>query len=482
MKKLEIFFGIIKAPLDFLMTMIAFQLAYQLRLITEPIEGFAKPIDFSTLPTPEQYLVFSSKAAILLVVIFALNKVYILKNTTRFSKEFAKIIAVCGIWVMAIITYFYFTRTFPFSRLAIMYSWILTLIFVTFGRGIIKAIQRSLLSLKIGQRKLIFIGNNKITKELFLKLSQDNNYEIIGVIGEPNGNQKDGKLKLLGGIAQLKYLVKKYKINEIIQTDQENSINRNHNLLELCDLNQINYRFVPSLIEMRQTNISVETISSIPVINLKPTALDGWGKVIKRIMDILGSTIALILFSPIFIITAIAIKLDSKGPILFTKLDDGSPVKRIGVNGEPFKFYKFRSMHPNTDKMRYTELAQNNIRKDGPLVKITNDPRITKVGKFIRKYSIDELPQLFSVLKGDMSLVGPRPHLPEEVAKYQRHHRFVLTIKPGITGLAQVSGRSNLIFEEEVKLDRYYIENWSILFDIKLIFRTLFVISKGYQE
>ena len=138
-------------------------------------------------------------------------------------------------------------------------------------------------------------------------------------------------------------------------------------------------------------------------------------------------------------------------------------------------------MAPGTDSLRYTELADRNIRDDGPMVKIKDDPRITRVGKFIRRFSIDELPELFLVFIGSMSLVGPRPHLPEEVAKYQRHHKKVLTIKPGITGLAQVSGRSDLSFEEEVKLDVYYIENWSLARDIRILLRTPMAVLRHRQ-
>jgi lipopolysaccharide/colanic/teichoic acid biosynthesis glycosyltransferase len=129
-------------------------------------------------------------------------------------------------------------------------------------------------------------------------------------------------------------------------------------------------------------------------------------------------------------------------------------------------------MMPKVDSLRYTQLADKNIRNDGPMVKIKDDPRVTRVGKFIRRWSLDELSELFIVLKGDMSLVGPRPHLPEEVAKYEHHHKKVLTIKPGMTGMAQISGRSDLSFEEEVKLDTYYIENWSLLLDVAVLLRT----------
>lgn len=136
-------------------------------------------------------------------------------------------------------------------------------------------------------------------------------------------------------------------------------------------------------------------------------------------------------------------------------------------------------MVPKSDNLRYTELADKNIRSDGPMVKIKDDPRVTKIGRLIRRWSIDELPELFLVLIGSMSLVGPRPHLPEEVAKYEHHHKKVLTIKPGITGMAQISGRSDLSFEEEVKLDTYYIENWSLLLDLSLLLRTPWAVIRG---
>jgi exopolysaccharide biosynthesis polyprenyl glycosylphosphotransferase len=479
MKKSEITFGILKIPIDILMTILAFFAAYQLRLLTEPIKGIAKPIDLSVLPSVKEYLIFSVSAAIALSIIFGLGKMYVLKTTHQFSKESRKVITMCGIWAMAIITYFFFTRTFPFSRLAIIYSWTLTVIFVIFGRALIRIIQNYFLKIGIGQRTLIFIGNNNITRDLYEQLKLNSNYKILGVICD---SKTKSDIKKLGSMSQLEYILKKRKVDEVIQTKSDMTASQAEDILEICDIYHINYKFVPDLVEVRRTNIEVKTIGSIPIIDLKPTPLDGWGKVNKRIMDVIGSSLGFIALSPIFLITAIAIKAESKGPILFTKLDDGSPVKRVGQHGKLFKFYKFRSMYPNTNDLRYTSLAEKNIRKEGPLVKIINDPRITKVGKFIRKYSIDELPQLWNVLIGNMSLVGPRPHLPEEVAKYSNHHRFVLTIKPGLTGLPQTSGRSDLSFEEEIKLDRFYIENWSIIRDIKLILKTLGVILKGYKE
>ncbi len=481
MKKSEIFFGLLKIPTDFVAAILGFLAAYELRLLTEPIPGLAKPIDYSVLPTSTEYFNFSTATALALVGVFAIGKMYSMKSTVHFSKEIRKALVLGTVWVMLIITYFFFTRTFPFSRLGMIYSWAIALLFVIIGRAIIKLLQRMALKMKIGRRRILFIGNNEITRDLIDKLSKNPSYRILGVID----NRKDprGDFRILGNMSQLEYIAKRRKVEEIIQTHSDISETRSKDILEFCNEHHIEYSFVPDLMEVQRTNIELQTIGAIPLITLRKTPLDGWGKVAKRILDIIGAIVGLILLSPILLVTAIAIKLESKGPILFSKLDNGTPVKRVGQHGHLFPFYKFRSMHDKTHNMRYSdELASQNIRKDSPLVKIKDDPRITKVGRFIRKFSIDELPQLWNVLVGNMSLVGPRPHLPEEVALYKGHHKFVLTIKPGITGLPQTSGRSDLDFETEARLDRFYIENWSILLDIKLIFKTIGILLKGYKE
>jgi len=479
MKRFEIFFGIIKIPLDFVMTVLGFLVAYKLRLITEPVDGFFKPIDYTVLPTIKEYLQFSIYAAIALLIVFAVGNMYSLKRYLTFVKEIRKSLVLVFIWVAIIIMYFFFAREFPFSRLAIIYSWGMTFVLIVCGRGFIRIIQRIILKLGIGKRRMIFVGNNRVASELYKAFSTNHHFKILGAIGKENPKSK---IPLLGGISQLEYILKKNHIDEVIQTESNFTEKQNEDILELCDLYHTNYRFVPDLIDVRRTNINVDVIGMIPVISLKPTPLDGWGKVLKRATDVVGSALGLVILSPVFLATALAIKMDSKGPVFFTKLDDGSPVKRVGKHGRLFKFYKFRTMRPNTDSLRYTKLAESNLRKDGPLIKIKDDPRITGIGKFLRKYSIDELPQLWNVLKGDLSLVGPRPHLPEEVSKYQNAHRFVFTIKPGLTGLPQINGRSDLDFEQEVKLDRYYIENWSVLLDIKIILKTLLVVLRGYEE
>lgn len=190
---------------------------------------------------------------------------------------------------------------------------------------------------------------------------------------------------------------------------------------------------------------------------------------IKRIIDLIFSILGIILLSPIMLITAIAIKIESKGPVIFSQI-------RVGKDGKHFKMYKFRSMVQNAEELKEKLLSQNEM--SGPMFKMKEDPRITKVGKFIRKTSIDELPQLFNVIKGDMSLVGPRPNLPKEVAQFSEYHKLKLKAKPGLTCYWQVMGRSSIGFEEWMELDIKYIRERSIWLDLKLIFRTFLSYSE----
>ena len=204
------------------------------------------------------------------------------------------------------------------------------------------------------------------------------------------------------------------------------------------------------------------------MIEIKRTPLDGWGRILKRITDTFSSAIILLVLSPLLICVAIIIKLDSPGPVFYRS-------ERVGERERRFGLYKFRSMVENAHAMK-PELMKYNERNDGPLFKMKNDPRITRFGKFIRRTSLDELPQLYNILRGEMSMVGPRPHEPEEVRRYQKEQRKLLAIKPGITGLAQISGRSELNFNEEARLDIYYIEHWSPLLDFKILLRTPWVV------
>jgi exopolysaccharide biosynthesis polyprenyl glycosylphosphotransferase len=291
-------------------------------------------------------------------------------------------------------------------------------------------------------------------------------YQVVAQFGQFDDQTKQ----------ELRQLAESGGLDEVIATGADFDRDTLTTILGFAYSRQLGFKYTADLLTTHARNTELGDIAGLPFVEIKGTRLDGWGRIFKRVFDFVASLILIVLTSPIMIVTAIAIKLDSKGPVFFHKLDDGSPVTRIGEHGKPFKYLKFRSMKPGTHSQRYEELAKKDTRQDGPLVKIKDDPRITRVGKFIRRYSIDELPELFLVLIGRMSLVGPRPHLPEEVEKYKEHHLRVLSVKPGITGMAQVSGRADLTFEDEVRLDTYYLENWSPWIDLGILVKTPFVV------
>lgn len=466
MKRSEVFFGLIRIPLDFGLAVGAFFLAYKIRAI-EHLSVFLKTPDLGSFPPTDEFFTLTFKGATLLIIILALFRLYTLKITVSFSSELRKIFLAAGIWLMAVITYYFLIREFPFSRLILLYSWLFVFVFLTTGRFLIHRIQKILMSYGIGKRKVCLVGEGKLAQILKQILGQQGIYEVQGIVVS---------------LDELKMFHKRPKLDEVIQTKNLERA-KAQEILDFCREHHIEYRFVPDLLEVSRTNVSIDTLDGIPLITLKKTPLEGWGSVMKRLFDIVFSVIFLVVLAPVFLFIAIAVKLDSKGPVFFYKDDEGKIMYRVGQYGRKIRCFKFRTMQVGTHYLRYSqEFQKHNLREGSPLVKIKDDPRITRAGKFLRKYSLDELPNLWNVFTGEMSLVGPRPHLTEEVSKYEGHHKFVHTIKPGITGIAQVSGRSDLPFEEEIRLDTFYIEHWSLLLDLKILVKTVFVLFRGYKE
>lgn len=477
MKRSEIAFGLLKAPLDFGLTVLGFYWGYHLRTQGDFIPRVQLPLNLDTFPPLNEYMELSLLFAGFLFLVFALNGVYKLKSTMSFFHELRRVLGASTVWILVLMSYFFVVHEVFFSRLVLGFSVIITIGLLIVSRLFLREIQRILLRANIGRQRVLLIGSNKITSSLAKTLQKDPYYKLVGYL--TNDSESIKGLKRLGSLSDLGRITRKYRVDEIIQTSQEFSEIQDHDILEFCQENHLDYRFVPDILAVERSNIEIIPLAGFPLIHLKPTRLDGWGKVSKRLMDVWLAGLGLIILSPLLLSIAIRIKLDSKGPILFCRLPDGSPANRTGLAGKEFQFYKFRTMTDNSHDLRYSELADKNHRKGSPLVKIKDDPRVTKFGAFLRRSSLDELPQLWNVFRGDMSLVGPRPHLPEEVAKYEKHHKFLLTIKPGITGLSQISGRSDLDFEEEVRLDSYYIKHWSLFQDLRILLMTVFVVFSG---
>jgi len=459
MKKTALIFTIILLPLDFLMLLMAALTAYYLRVGTIVTE--IRPVIYAL--NLREYLSYSFLVALFWLVIFAIAGLYAIERK-KFSQEFTKIFLACSTGILAIIVAIFLKRELFSSRFIILAAWGISVIYVTIGRLIIYQIQKSLLKKGIGAKRIILIGNDKNTQIIAkeIKANPKLGYQIIQIFPTFNASIKEEILQLR----------QQEELDEIIEADPNLDRQTTLDLIDFTEANHIVFKFTADIYQTKTSRLEIDTLAGLQIFEIKKTKLEGWGRIYKRIFDIITSLIFIIITSPIMLITALAIKLDSKGPIFFSKKDDGTPVVRIGQLGKPFKYFKFRSMIDKSDSLRYSEaLKQQNLRQ-GPLTKFKDDPRITHVGKFIRKYSIDELPEFFLVLTGKLSLVGPRPHYPEEVAEYKDYHKRVLDIKPGITGMAQISGRSDLSFDEEVKLDTYYVENWSMWLDLQILFKT----------
>ena len=459
MKKSELIFSALLVPVDFLMFVLAGIAAYFLRV--SPIISKLRPVLFSLNLTFEKYLLLTLIVSIFGILIFAISGLYNISVQKKLFKEFLQIIVAISATVLVVILYIFFNQALFDSRFILLMAWVLAIIFVGSGRFFVKKLQRFMVGrYNVGIRNVIIIGEDKLSKKVVeeIKRNPDFGYRIAKIFFEIKTDEIKEFL-----------LSNSFPIDEVILASPHYERGDVLDFLDFCEEQRIGFKFIPNLFQTHTTNVEMNTFDGVPLLEIKRTPLDGWGRILKRWVDIISSFLGLIVLSPIFLIIAIIIKLDSNGPV-FVRL------KRISQRQE-FGLYKFRSMVKDAEAI-FEQLKEHNERKDGPLFKMKNDPRVTKFGRILRKTRIDELPQLINVFRGEMSLVGPRPHQPDEIEKYEKHHKKVLLIKPGMTGMAQISGSSDLPFEEEVKLDTYYIENWTLLKDIYILLKTLIVLFK----
>lgn len=321
---------------------------------------------------------------------------------------------------------------------------------------------------KINAPRILLVGDIDRLEKFKQYLFKSNT--IVQLIGYVSLEETEDK-RYLGCVNQLEQILLDYNISQVYIMHRKTDVVDIQEYIDICLEMGVSIRVIMSLYKAHGAQRYVSSVGTYPVITYHKVCLNQSSKAAKRVIDIFGSLVGIIVFSPIMLLTAIAIKLDSKGPVIFKQ-------KRAGLNGRPFMMYKFRSMCVNAEELKEKLQAQNKM-KDGMMFKIEDDPRITRVGKFIRKTSIDELPQFFNVLLGDMSLVGTRPPTMDEVAKYERNHWRRMSIKPGITGLWQASGRSQITdFDKIVELDTEYIDKWSIWFDFWIMLKTVFALLK----
>jgi exopolysaccharide biosynthesis polyprenyl glycosylphosphotransferase len=373
-------------------------------------------------------------------------------------------------------------RAFSYARSVFVRDFLFVLIIVGALRFFMRAVQTFVRSRQINLIPTLVVGRGP-EASLFIREMRERpslGYRVIGVV---DTKTVDGQLTyedvpVIGTLKSLPELIRDSGANEVIIADADVNADTLFEVMIRCGRRRgVEFRIAPSLFNCLPRKTEIDQIGVLPMIRLFREPLSNVARILKRTFDLVVSALAVLVLLPLWLLIALLIKLDSKGPVFYTQ-------ERVGMDGRLFLLYKFRTMKAGSDSQLHREYqkafiagrAEANLGDDSkPTYKLLTDPRITRIGKFLRRTSLDEVPQLFNVLSGDMSVVGPRPPIPYEVEAYELWHRKRLDMKPGVTGLWQVSGRNRLPFEEMVRLDLFYIENWSLLLDLKIILRTGFV-------
>lgn len=462
MKRVNLAFAAMLVPLDYIALLAAAMTAYSLRFT--PFFVNLKPIQFGL--TFDDFIERALPFGIVYLGVFAFAGLYSIRPRS-IAEEFSRIVLACTTALASVLIIAFFSRALFESRFIILAILALTIMFVFMGRMSVRALQRGLRVYGVGSMQLAVIGKTKSGNALVEWFTRFPRFGYRPVLHVSHYTEDT-----MDRILQLK---KKDEVDGILLANPDTTKEEIAKIKTFADINHLTFFYSADLFPGSSLRPIVHTLAGRPLIEVPTTPLDGWGAIYKRGFDIVGSLILITLTLPIQIVVAAALFLEQPGSVLFRRLPDGKKTLRVGQGGKPFPYFKFRSMIKDAHKYRFDPkfIAEHgNMREGTPLFKLENDPRVTRVGRFIRKFSIDEIPEFYLVLLGYMSLVGPRPHLPEEVALYKPEHRKVLTIKPGITGLSQISGRANLDFDDEVRLDMYYIENWNPWRDLLILLKT----------
>lgn len=465
---------------DYILLALAFAAAVLTRFSDVPVgELLSKPF------LPAQ-IVFSAVYFLIWIVIFQHFNLYKINFFLAVGSQIAALVKalIYGLIGMIVISFFIKGLDWVDSRATIAYftaySFLSIALFRTlvFRKIFIWASQK-----KILRRRVLIVGTDRKAKATAVQIELDDShgFQIIGFVADdlPIGERVFEDLRVVGTTDDLKNLVKRFDIEEIIIAQSEIS---HQNLLEIIDkakTAKATVRLVSELYDIIPEKVRLEKYIGVPVLMMPQNYDNTLFNVYKRVFDVVIASTALIVLAIPLVVIAALIRFSSKGSVFYDHT-------RIGKDGAPFKFHKFRTMYLNNDDQIHRDFVREYIKspssENGETVKkITDDPRVTPVGRFLRKTSLDELPQLFNVLRGEMSLVGPRPCLPYEWDEYESWHRRRLSVTPGCTGLWQVSGRSAVGFDDMVILDLFYIDNMSPLFDLKIIFKTIpvMLLAKG---
>ncbi|MDD5594062.1 MAG: sugar transferase [Candidatus Margulisbacteria bacterium] len=441
---------IFKVLADAGLIVFSFILAYYFRF---KILLFITP---SSVPIFERYLSVLIFVTLLWLAVFKLVGLYENKKFTALVDEIATLFGAVTLSTFILLGMLFLYRELWFSRLVILNVWWIAFVSLSLLRFFILLAGRALHYRGLGVRRTLILGAGEIGRTLAEKMNLDQGlgYRVVGII-EPDD------------LSQIKDIIQKQKVDEVIIAGTDIPAERTLDIITECERFGVEFKIVPGILELIASRVDVDELAGVPLLTVSEIRLKGLNALIKRTMDIIIAGLGLLILTPFFLLIALLIKLTSPGPVFYAQT-------RTGLDGKPFSMFKFRSMIAGADEIFPQLEARSEV--EGHLFKMKDDPRVTRLGRFMRRFSIDELPQLLNVFFGQMSLVGPRPPLPREVVKYNAWHKKRLRVRPGITGPWQVSGRSHLPFDDMVRLDIYYIENWSLWLDLKILLRTVPVV------
>jgi exopolysaccharide biosynthesis polyprenyl glycosylphosphotransferase len=416
------------------------------------------------------YIPFSILFTVLMLVAFRIDRVYQRWHGRQWLDHVYNIInaAAKSVVVLFAVTFFIgIFRPLEYSRALFLQAGVIVTLLLSLARLVQLWTESRLRARGTGVSRVIIVGAGEAGRTVMRTIvaRPEMGYHIVGFVDDnPEKQTNIGRFQALGPVDDLPRLIEEQAVDEVIITLPWMSQRKTMRIVRECVQRQVSARIVPDLFQMSLSQVNVDDLGGVPLIGVREVGFSPSALLIKRAVDIVGSVACMVVLAPLIGLITLAIKLDSPGPIIFCQ-------NRVGLGGKLFKMYKFRSMHQRAEE-RLEDLRELD-EIDGITFKIREDPRATRIGRFLRRTSLDELPQLWNVLRGEMSLVGPRPNLPEEVSRYLEWHKKRLQVPPGLTGMWQVSGRSLLSFDETVLLDLYYIENWSLWLDCKILLRTI---------
>jgi exopolysaccharide biosynthesis polyprenyl glycosylphosphotransferase len=469
-KRFPVTWPVAKFVLDALLINLAFLGAYWWRYSLQ----LFREVDPPYWVPYRAYVPMTLALTAIILFFYWLDGMYTVRRGRSWFDEFYSILRGAFTGIASIIFFIFLTSASYYSRLIFFYAGVWILLLLGLSRAVERAVQQALRRRGIGVTRVVIVGAGETGRTVMRNLvaRPDYGYQVVGFVDDSpeRGSTDIGRFRALGGTQRIPALVDEYEVDEVIIALPWMAHRKILTIMGQCERQGVRAKVVPDLFQLSLSQVEMNDLSGVPLIGVKEPSIRGRNLAIKRLIDLVVSSVALLVLSPILALSALLIRLDTPGPAIFKQT-------RVGRGGRPFTVYKFRTMRVGAD-LAVAQLADRN-EASGPLFKMRDDPRRTRVGKWLRKMSIDEIPQFWNVLKGDMSIVGPRPALPNEVEDYQPWHRRRLETAPGITGLWQVSGRSEVCFDEMVLLDLYYIENWTPFLDLKIMLKTVPTILTG---